>query len=263
MTTLLLSEWYKTIRSKVLALVIAGVSLTSILSIHGNISREDMGNLTSAGLEELSESGFLLGRTGVNLISLSSLFICLWVAAFVGFFVASEFQNGTMRNVLALGKNRTHVFVAKLLSVIVALVAILVVVGSVGTIGATLAFGFGDLAFSQYFHYLSVYLPMQLYMHMAFAAVFCAIAFISRNVGMTLLLSIGYLVATLAFTGYVGQFENLAFVQHLFPYGYIHYLTEYPEMTWDFIPRALLVGAVHILIPCIIGCITFKKADIT
>lgn len=263
MMTLLTAEWYKLIRSKALALILAGAAITAGLSIQGNISREDMENLTGAGWEELSESGFLLGCTGVNLISMSSMFIILWIAAFIGFFTASEFQNGTIRNVLALGKSRSHVFFSKFLISCAAVAAILVVVGSIGTIGATLAFGFGGADFPQYARYLSVYLPMQLYLHMIFAAIFCAIAFISRSVGMTLLLSIAYLVVTLTFTAYVGQFENLAFIQHFFPYGYVHYMTEYALEPWHFIPRALLTGAVHMLIPCAIGCFAFQKADIT
>ncbi len=88
------------------------------------------------------QESLVRGDNAVSVLADQSSFLSLWIAAFVGFFVASEFQTGAIRNVLALGKARTAVALAKLFAACVAVTTILVVLGLVATLGYTAAVGF-------------------------------------------------------------------------------------------------------------------------
>ncbi|MDR2418445.1 MAG: ABC transporter permease [Treponema sp.] len=71
------------------------------------------------GLRSLEEEP-VLGQIAISKICDASPFLCIWLSSFTGFFIATEFQNGTIRNTLALGKKRSSVYLAKLAAVFLA-----------------------------------------------------------------------------------------------------------------------------------------------
>ena len=47
--------------------------------------------------------------------------ILLVIVAFISFFIGEEFQHGTVRNALSLGRSRTHYYLSKLVLAALAL----------------------------------------------------------------------------------------------------------------------------------------------
>ena len=244
MTTLIVSEWYKILRSRALAIILVGVAAFTFIQV-----------LSSYFMQE-----FLLGQNSVAEIGRNSSILSLGMAAFVGFFVASEFQYGTMRNVLALGKNRMHVFLSKVLSACVAVAAIIAVFSIAGTVGFSMAFGFGDMALGEFSRFFVWNFSMQLLYHLTLAAIFTMFAFLSKSPGMTILLSVGYVIATLAIAGFLNNFPGgtLKFALEFFPQ---YYSSNIDDLSGElaFITDGVIVSVAYIALACIIGVAVFKK----
>ncbi|MGI6120464.1 MAG: ABC transporter permease [Desulfosporosinus sp.] len=246
MTTLISAEWYKLIRSKVLAVILGGVTVQTLIQVLAEyINRE---------------ASPVPGQFGVTVPADTSLFLQVWLVAFVGYFVASEFQNGTMRNTLALGKNRTHVYLSKLLSAFVAIAVIYATVSIVSTAGLSAVAGFGDMTLSEFSRFFFWNFSMQLLYHLTFAAMFIMFVFLSRSVGMSILLSIGYWIVKM-FLPMVFGVLGLAFAVQFLP---DYYISAFKGLSGDptFITKGIVVSVAYIVIASIIGCIVFKKTDI-
>lgn len=204
MTSLISAEWYKLLRGKVLAIILSGVAVLTLLKVLG----------------ELTSKEPILGQFGVMLSADLSTFWQMWLAVFVGYFVASEFQNGTMRNILALGKNRTHVYLSKLLSSCIAVTAIYITVTFVATAGLSSLVGFGGMTLSEFLRFFSWNFFMQILYHFTFAAIFTMFAFFCRSLGMTIILGFGYAIVMLFLPGVFNMLGLASGIKYL-PIYYI------------------------------------------
>lgn len=243
MTRLMTSEWYKIRRSKLLALILVGIAAQTVFQVWTSYTDHFVN----------------LGQTGLLKMAENSILLCMWIAGFIGLYTAPEFQQGTLRNVLALGKNRSHVYLSMLLSSSIAIAAILAVVSIVATVGLTAAFGFGDMALGDFLRFFFWNYLMQLLYHLSFAALFCMFAFICKSPGITILLGIGYTVASFALTGFLDK--HLPVALDYLPQTYISGFT-YFSSDPAFVVRGLFVSAAYFVITWIVGSIVFKKSDI-
>lgn len=245
MKTLIAAEWYKLLRGKVLIVILAGtVAQTLVFQILYQLANRPQGP----------------GQGGVMVLANTSLFLQIWMLAFVGYFISTEFQNGTMRNTLALGKNRTHVYLAKLLATFVAIAVICVAVTIVQTVWLTVVNGFGDMSFNKFLSYFALTFSMQLLYHLTFAAVFTLFAFLSRSMGMTLMLGIGYWIVLMNAPAVLSAL-HMGFAADYSP---LHYVATFAALNGQpgFITMGIIVSLGYILISTIIGSIIFNKSDI-
>ncbi|MEV5029557.1 ABC transporter permease [Paenibacillus sp. LPE1-1-1.1] len=246
MTTLISAEWYKLLRGKVLAIILACVTAQTVIQV----------------LAQYTETGDppFLGQFGVLVPANGSFLLQVWLSAFVGYFIASEFQNGTMRNILALGKNRTHVYLSKLLSACIAIAAIYTTIAIVATAGFSAVSGFGDMTFDEFWSFFTWNFFMQILYHLAYAAIFTMFAFLSRSLGMTIILGFGYMLVMLFFPGFLSR-VGLDAAEELLP-GY--YISAFGHLSGDpvFVTKGIIVSAAYFVLTCIIGCIVFNKSDI-
>lgn len=244
MTTLISAEWYKLLRSKVLAVILAGITAETLLQV----------------LLKTYDKEPIPGQFGVTVATDASVILQVWLIAFVGYFVASEFQNGTMRNILALGKNRTRVYLSKLFSASIAIAAIYATVSIVATAGFSVAFGFGDMTFNEFWRFFTWNFSMEILYHLTFAAIFTMFAFLSRSLGMTILLGIGYWIVMLFLPGLLSTMGLDFAVKYLPQY----YIGAFKGLSGDpaFITKGLIASAAYFVLTSIIGCIVFKKSDI-
>ena len=253
MKSLVAAEWYKLRRSKVLAIVLAGVSALAVVDA-----------LSAYFLQD----SLLRGDNAVSALADQSSFLSLWIAAFVGFFVASEFQTGAIRNVLALGKGRTAVALAKLFSACVAVAAILAVLGLVATVAYTAAVGFGDKTAGEFLAFFAVNFVLQVAYQLPQAAVFTMFALLSRSIGLTILFSIGYVIFVLALGGFLNAYPGGALKVGLrfFPQYYVSelHLTEPDVLNLDpsFVLTGLAVAAAYMVVATAIACAVFRRSDI-
>ena len=246
MTTLISAEWYKLLRGKVLAVILAGVTAQTLIQVLGQYID--------------SEEPLIPGQFGVTAPADASFLLQVWLIAFVGYFIASEFQNGTMRNILALGKNRTHVYLSKVFSAFIAIAAIYLAVSIVATAGFSAVSGFGDMTFNEFWRFFAWNFSMEILYHLPFAAIFTMLAFLSRSLGMTILLGIGYWIVMLFLPGLLSMMGLDFAVEYLPQY----YIGAFKHLSGDpaFITKGIIVSAAYIVITGIIGCIVFKKSDI-
>jgi ABC-type transport system involved in multi-copper enzyme maturation permease subunit len=208
------------------------------------------------------------GQLGVTMLGSLSPFICILLAAFAGFCVAAEFDNGGARNSLALGKDRLHLYLAKQASVFAALAALLIVSAAGAILTGTVRFGFGDMQSDAYMSFLLTIFLLQLLYHLVYAAMFAAIAFITRNATMTVLLSIGWLIFEMILVSFLGRIGGFALtVRTVFPIYSVSGLYEAQQGLYGyanpaFVTRSIIAGIVSVILLIGVGAWAFRKAEI-
>jgi ABC-2 type transport system permease protein len=248
MTTLFSSELYKLCRSKASAFGVFGamaMAATIVLAIRK----------TSSGGSDY------FGQYGVTVIDGVSSVLILWLAVFTAFFVAAEFQYGTIRNSLSLGKPRAGLFLTKVVSAALILAAAFLAVAAVATAGNSLFFGFGNMPPHEFASYFAWNYAMRLLYHLPYVAVFCMIAVTGRSPALTVALGVGYHVANMGFLQLFGGSETLNFAMRLIP---DYYILSFHKMSGDpaFAVNSILVSAAYIAIACAVGCFVFSKKDV-
>jgi ABC-2 type transport system permease protein len=259
---LLKVEWYKLRHSKPFFITLIIVAIQTIIQI-GLVHFINSSPIAIQQNVQLTDmySFAPVGQNGVLMIGSASLVISICLAAFTGLFVASEFQNNTIRASLALGKNRIMVYVAKLLSVCIAVMLFILLVTVLSTVGLSLLYGFGEMPLLEYGKQLLTMIATQMKLFFTFASVFCMIAFLCRNSGITIVLSAAYVLATSILMSFLATFDALAFLVKGLPQYYIMLLSA-SAGNWEFIVGANVVSLFYILIPCIIGFFVFKRVDV-
>jgi ABC-2 type transport system permease protein len=253
MRSLIAAEWYKLRHSTVLGVVLLGVAAIAVADA-----------LSAYFLQDSP----VRGATAVSILGDQSSFLSVWIAAFVAFFVASEFQSGAIRNVLAFGKGRTAVALAKLFSVCVAVVAMLAVMGVVATVAFSAALGFGDKTWGEFLGLFIATFVLQAVYQLPQAAIFTMFALLSRSVGMTILFSIGYVIFVLALGGFLNAFPGGALKVGLrfFPQYYVSelYLTETDLLNLGpaFVLTGVAVSAIYFVVATLIAGAVFGRSDI-
>lgn len=220
------------------------------------------------GLRSLEKEP-VLGQIAITRICDASPFLCIWLSAFVGFFIAAEFQNGTIRNALALGKKRSSVYLAKLTAVFLACIGMVTVTAITATAVCSVLFGFGGMSLREFLQFfLWTYFNQNVY-HLAYAALFTMFAFVSRNVAMTVLLGVGWTIAEMFIIGFLGDYQDgsLAFARDILPslYVAIFYSEEYDAYWYNNavqIIKGIAASVFFIGASSIAGISFFGKNDI-
>jgi len=103
MLNLLTAEWIKLIRSKKLWIVLGIFTLLPIYqAVNSKIAIH-----YGAKLVQIIDT-VINGATGILMMDKSGFTILLVMSAFISFYIGEEFQHGTIRNALSLGRSRTH-----------------------------------------------------------------------------------------------------------------------------------------------------------
>jgi hypothetical protein len=176
-------------------------------------------------------------------------------------FVAAEFQNNTIRAALALGKKSEIVYLSKLFSSCAALAIFLIVSAAVTTLCMTFLFGFGNMPFTQYFIQLFTTLRFHFSLFSTFASVFCMIAFLCKNSGLSIILGVAYFLIMMSFSSLLNTFDVFAFLAKGLPSYYISSSNEAIGEN-EFIAGAVIVSLSYITVSSIIGLSVFRKADV-
>ena len=108
MLNLLAAERIKLFRSKKLWIVLSILFLLPILQAVNSVVSVNYGDELVQVIDTVVN-----GATGVLMIKKNGLTILLVIVAFISFFIGEEFQHGTVRNALSLGRSRTHYYLSK------------------------------------------------------------------------------------------------------------------------------------------------------
>ena len=181
MKQLIQAEWYKIKSSKTLRYLCIAIFVFNCISVISSI---------------VVKETFFWGQIGV--LQIGSSMNAIWFGAFAGFFIASEFQNGSIRNVLSLGKNRAQVFMAKVIAMFIAITIMLFVLAVSFTICYTITSRFGTMAIGAFVPYFISNFFSELIFHLPYAGFFTMFAFLTKKPGLTILLAFGYEFTLLA-----------------------------------------------------------------
>jgi ABC-type transport system involved in multi-copper enzyme maturation permease subunit len=243
MNLLISSEWYKLRRSRVLAVALL---LCAVLL-----------GLTAQGNAITGETVF--GGEAIAALGANSAFWQIAMLAVIGFFCASDFVTGTIRNPIGIGKSRPGIYASRLFSAFAITFAIMAFVALLSTAVCTLAFGFGAMGFGEFAVSFGMTLAKQTLYHWALASAFLMFAFLSRSPAMTILCGFCYMIFLLF----------LPSVLSVVGAGFLWLVDYIPDTHISAVgaphENAALAFAValgHIAVTSAVGCIVFSKQDI-
>ncbi|MDQ0227352.1 ABC transporter permease [Metabacillus niabensis] len=258
MLNLLTAEKIKLFRSRKLLIVLAVLSFLPIFQVLNSKMLVHYGEELVQAIDTV-----INGATGILMMEKNGLTILLVISAFVSFFIGEEFQNGTIRNALSLGRSRTHYYLSKLM-----IAAILTLVGAfvmtaIGMIGFSVGFGFGDVAgISNYLWYTIKTFSTLYFLILSNVSIYVMISFLTKNSGISLIWSFLYTIGTGFGAGIFQQTEHFKRVTYWFTESFLFYsdfanpadIAKFREM--------ILVSLITIVISSTIGILFFKRTDI-
>ncbi|MDR1537432.1 MAG: ABC transporter permease [Clostridiales bacterium] len=248
MTTLLSAECCKFPRNKITPVCLTGIVLQAIIQVTGD--------------------GALQGHLAVAKIDSMSPFLCIWLSAFVSFFVAAEFQHGAIRNTLSLGKGRTQVYLSKQASVFIATFAFTFLSAILAVVVSSARDGFGNASPTEFLRFFAMIFLLQLLNHFVYAALFNLFAFISKNAAATALCGVGFIIVEMVSISILGQLGGIGLaIRQAFPYYYVSLLYGadyqiYGYADAAFVTRSIIVSVVSIALISAVGAYIFKRSDI-
>jgi len=258
MLNLLTAERIKLFRSKKLYIVLGILSLVPIYQAAESKMAVNHGAKLVQKLETV-----INGASGILMMEKNGFTILLVMSAFISFFIGEEFQNGTIRNALSLGRSRIHYYLSKF--VIAALLAFVgvIVMTSLGMISFSTVLGFGEVAeISNYFLYASQTFSTLYLLILANVSVYVMISFLTKSSGISLVWSFLYTIGT----GFVpGVFQQTTHFKHItfwFTESFLFYFDFANPAVIAKYPQMILVSLITIVVSSILGITIFKRTDI-
>ncbi|RAV23385.1 ABC transporter permease [Paenibacillus contaminans] len=258
MLNLLAAEKIKLLRSKKLWIVLGILLLLPILQAANSQLVVHYG-------EELVQSidTVINGATGILMMEKNGLTVLLVICVFISFFIGDEFQNGTIRNALSLGRSRTHFYLSKLTASALLTLIGAIVLTTFGMISYSITFGFGEIAeINHYFSYaVKTFITLYLLI-LANVSIYVMLSFLTKNSGVSMVWSFVYTIGTGFGAPVFQQTEHFKQITYWFAEAFLFYsdfanpadIARYPEM--------MLVSFITIVLSSIIGILLFTRTDI-
>ncbi|MBY0599198.1 ABC transporter permease [Bacillus bingmayongensis] len=258
MLNLLTAERIKLSRSKKLLIALGVLFLLPIIQVVNS-------KLTVHNGTELVQAidTVINGATGILMIEKNGLTILLVISAFISFFIGEEFQNGTIRNALALGRSRTHYYLSKfVIAALLSLVGVIVMT-VLGMISFSVVFGFGEVVkINNYLSFAIKSFSTLYLLILANVSIYVMISFLTKNSSISLIWSFLYTIATGFGPEIFQQTTHFKQVTYWFTEAFLFYsdfakpagIAKYPEM--------ILVSLITIVLSSSLGIILFRRTDI-
>jgi ABC-2 type transport system permease protein len=255
---LLTAEKIKLFRSKKLWIVLGILSLLPIYQAANSRLAVHYGTQLVQSVDTV-----INGATGILIMEKNALTILLVISAFISFFIGEEFQHGTIRNALSLGRSRTHYYLSKL--VIASLLSFfgVIVMTGIGMVSFTFVFGFGEVAgITDYISFAFKSFSTLYLLILANVSIYVMISFLSKTSAISLIWSFLYTIGTGFGAGIFLQTQHFKQVTFWFTESFLFYsdfakssdIAKYPEM--------VLVSIITILLSTTVGILLFKRTDI-
>lgn len=258
MLNLLTAEKIKLLRSKKLWIVLGILLLLPIMQVVNTLIEVHHGKELVQIIETV-----INGASAILMIKKNGFTILLVLSVFVSFFIGEEFQNGTVRNALSLGRSRTHYYLSKL--VLAALLSFVGVIGMtiIGMISYTIVFDFGSIAeIDNYFSYALKTFSTLYLLILATVSVYVMISFLTKNSSISLVWSFLYTIGTGFLPGIFQQTTHFKQVTFWFTETYLFYFNfAAPEEIARF-PEMIVVSLITIVLSSAIGIWLFNRTDI-
>ncbi|MEC0256918.1 ABC transporter permease [Paenibacillus lautus] len=253
MINLLRAELFKLSKNKVFwTLTITVTVVFALMHYLITIGWWKMNNLfMDAGLEQFSSLA----------LATTPFYFMLFLCTLAGFFVANDFTIGVVKNMVMSGNRRSHIFLAKLVILVLGSVILAVVCPLIVIMGGKLLFGFGEMTNSSALGYLARALGLFLIHLMALVALLMLIALLVEDSGKTIIIS----VVIALFISVAEVLRPLpGILETLYHYSIFHHLIDSfrIRMSDADIIQSLSVGISTLLVLMLCGNLVFNRKEI-
>ena len=194
--------------------------------------------------------------------SFGSGVIEILIGILVAALIAKEYSQGTIKNFLAYGKRREEFYLAKFVSMIVAIVIILAVMTILPTVVVTIMNGWGrEFEFSQVLGMIKTFIS-SVVASSAVAAIAMVIATLVKSNGATIGITVAIFIGVPTFAGFLyGIYPWFDRVYEVLPFYNSALATSIKAGNGDLF-RSLIISVVTITISLFAGIRIFKAQDI-
>jgi len=255
---LLTAEKIKLIRSKKLWIVLSIFAFFPIYQVANSRLAVHYGTELNQAIDTV-----INGATGVLMIEKNGLTILLVMSAFISFFIGEEFQHGTIRNALSLGRSRTQYYLSKLVvaSSLTLVGAILLTL--VGMISYSMVYGFGEVAGIRDYVPFAIKSFSTLYLLiLANVSIYVMISFLTNSSGSSLIWSFLYTIGTGFGAGIFQHTEHFKHITFWFTESFLFYSNFAHPADIARFPEMAMVSLITILLTSVIGMVKFNSTDI-
>lgn len=286
------AELYKLFKNRTFKVLICVAVLLSTLtvvmcsSVFEKILNDSLGNMPQdqkevlmEQLTSMSESEAIVtpGQLGIQLqakdmmnptsievyhASFGSGVIEIIIGILVGALIAKEYSQGTIKNFLAYGKRREEFYLAKFVSMVIAVTIILAVMTILPTIVVTLMNGWGQaFEISQLLGMIKTFVASVI-AGSAVAALAMIIATLVKSNGATIGITVAIFIGIPTLAGFLyGIYPWLDRVYELLPFYNSALATSIKAGNGDLL-RSVIISLVTIAISLFVGIKIFKSQDI-
>ena len=258
MLNLLAAEKFKLLSSRKLAIVVGILSLLPIFQVLNSKINVHYGAKLTQPIDTV-----INGATGILFMDKNGLTILLVMSAFISFYIGEEYQHGTIRNALSLGRSRTHYYLSKwVIAAFLTLIGVFLMT-IIGIISYSIEFGFGEVTgISNYYRYAIQSFCTLYLLILANVSIYVMISFLTKNSGISLIWGFLYTIATGFGAGIFQQTTHFKQVTYWFTESFLFYsdfakladIAKFPEM--------VLVSVITIVLSSALGILFFKRSDI-
>lgn len=259
------SEFYKLFRSRIFWVLLAMSGCFSLI-ITGLLFLEEKGLLIDQITVEVEgETTDLLGFN-VLIESLKypdGFFTYLFAAVLSSFFISSEFTNGTIKNSVAIGQERSTIYLTKSITVWCGTILVYVAMVGVFTVFSAIFFGIGSVpSLAEWMEALQAFGLTCLFLG-AFCAITVCFATIVRSSSVALFTTVGfYLVFATGLDMLAQQYTFFEKIKNYSVFDYITLMSFDSSYDGAFINDLIRVVFLTILLFFSCGIILFKRKDI-
>lgn len=286
------AELYKLFKNRTFKVLICVAVLLSTLtvvmcsSVFEKILNDSLGNMPQdqkevlmEQLTSMSESEAIVtpGQLGIQLqakdmmnptsievyhASFGSGVIEIIIGILVGALIAKEYSQGTIKNFLAYGKRREEFYLAKFVSMVIAVTIILAVMTILPTIVVTLMNGWGqDFEISQLLGMIKTFVASVI-ASSAVAALAMIIATLVKSNGATIGITVAIFIGIPMLAGFLyGIYPWFDRVYEILPFYNSALATSIKAGNGDLL-RSVIISLVTIAISLFVGIKIFKSQDI-
>lgn len=255
MLNLLRSDFYRLFRSKSYYICMAVAFALSILEI---VIVYMMNKTSGNNVSTTAFNGFAFGMsafTGGNIPMLLGITTAIYVAA--------DFAHGTMKNVVSKGFSKIHIYLSKLITMIVASFLFLFATMLVATISATIISGkLGEFT-GEYVWQVFKILGIELLLYAALTSILLLVSMVVKNLGGVIAINMIYiLIFDQLFFSLLQLIakDKILFTKYSLLNNITFYAGEVIEGS-DYL-RSALVALVILVITIALGLFVFKKSDV-
>ena len=184
------------------------------------------------------------------------------IGILIAAFLAKEYSERTIKNVLAYGKSRTEFYLAKFIAIIIAIIILLACLVLISTIGSGIINGWGEtFKVSQLLHLIRTFF-LAVISNASVAAILMIIAILIKSNGGTIGITVGIFVFLPSIISFLyGSNKVFDKIYEITPF-YNNKLAISIYASNGQLIKSLIISLITIIVALFIGIELFKKQDI-